>query len=220
MTRVVVADGQVLERARLAAMLRTSPALEVVGEAANSEETLALAAALDVDTILMDAELPGEGAIATIERVSALNGQTARVLVLVTAEPDDFAYAALRAGAGGFIQRQTPTDRVIAAITVVAHGDMLVSPSVARRLLDGDPGVGTAGEPPDPLAPLTARELDVLRLVGRGMTNPEIAERLVVGENTVKTHLNRTMAKLGVSTRAQAVVAAYESGLIVPRDTV
>ncbi|MFL6112496.1 MAG: response regulator [Catenulispora sp.] len=220
MTRVVVVDDQVLVRAGLAALLRAAPGIEVVGEAADGEAALALAAEHEVDVVLMDIRMPGIGGIAATEQLvaarEAAGRQRPRVLILTTFDLDDYVYAALKAGASGFVVKDTPPERLLAAITVVAHGDMLFSPSISERLIEAYTLRGEASEGPvADLAVLTAREIEVLRLVGKGMTNPEIAEFLVVGETTVKTHLNRTMTKLGLSTRAQAVVAAYESGLVV-----
>ena len=221
MIKVVVADDQVLVRAGLAALLRAAPGLEVVGEAEDGEQVLAMAAAPDADVILMDVRMPGMGGIAATEQLvaarEAAGRQTPRVLILTTFDLDDYVYAALKAGASGFVLKDTSPERLLAAITVIANGDMLFSPPISQRLIEAYTLRGEApGGPPADLAALTAREIEVLRLVGKGMTNPEIAEHLVVGETTVKTHLNRTMTKLGLSTRAQAVVVAYEAGLVVP----
>ncbi|MEY9932717.1 DNA-binding NarL/FixJ family response regulator [Catenulispora sp. GP43] len=221
MIKVIVADDQVLVRAGLAALLRAAPGLDVVGEAEGGEQVLALAAEHEADVILMDVRMPGMGGIAATEQLvaarEAAGRQTPRVLILTTFDLDDYVYAALKAGASGFVLKDTSPERLLAAITVVANGDMLFSPPISQRLIEAYTLRGEApGGPPADLAALTAREIEVLRLVGKGMTNPEIAEHLVVGETTVKTHLNRTMTKLGLSTRAQAVVVAYEAGLVVP----
>ncbi|GAA1981110.1 response regulator transcription factor [Catenulispora subtropica] len=221
MWRVLVVDDQVLIRAGLAALMRAAPTVDVVGEAEDGEQALALLAEHEADVVLMDLRMPGMGGIAATERIvaarEAAGRRIPRVLVLTTFDLDDYVYAALKAGASGFVLKDTPPDRLLAAITVVAHGDMLFSPSISERLVEAYTLRGEAASGPAPdLAPLTAREVEVLRLVGKGMTNPEIAEHLVVGETTVKTHLSRTMTKLGLSTRAQAVVVAYETGLIVP----
>jgi DNA-binding NarL/FixJ family response regulator len=217
-----VADDQVLVRAGLAALLRMAPGIDVVGEAADGEEALAIAAEHEVDVVLMDIRMPGMGGIAATEQLvaarEAAGRQTPRVLILTTFDLDDYVYAALKAGASGFVVKDTPPERLLAAITVVAYGDMLFSPSISERLIEAYTlrGESATSGPAADLEALTAREIEVLRLVGKGMTNPEIAEHLVVGETTVKTHLNRTMTKLGLATRAQAVVVAYESGLVVP----
>ncbi|WP_425558715.1 response regulator [Catenulispora subtropica] len=218
---MLVVDDQVLIRAGLAALMRAAPTVDVVGEAEDGEQALALLAEHEADVVLMDLRMPGMGGIAATERIvaarEAAGRRIPRVLVLTTFDLDDYVYAALKAGASGFVLKDTPPDRLLAAITVVAHGDMLFSPSISERLVEAYTLRGEAASGPAPdLAPLTAREVEVLRLVGKGMTNPEIAEHLVVGETTVKTHLSRTMTKLGLSTRAQAVVVAYETGLIVP----
>ncbi|NUR29540.1 MAG: response regulator transcription factor [Catenulispora sp.] len=221
MWRVLVVDDQVLIRAGLAALMRAAPTVEVVGEAEDGEQALAILAEHEADVVLMDLRMPGMGGIAATEQIvaarEAAGRQIPRVLILTTFDLDDYVYAALKAGASGFVLKDTPPDRLLAAITVVAHGDMLFSPSISERLVEAYTlrGETSGGAVPD-LAALTAREVEVLRLVGKGMTNPEIAEHLVVGETTVKTHLSRTMTKLGLSTRAQAVVVAYESGLVVP----
>ncbi|GAA2056964.1 response regulator transcription factor [Catenulispora yoronensis] len=223
MWRVLVVDDQVLIRAGLAALMRAAPGVEVVGEAADGEQALAVLAEREADVVLMDLRMPGMGGIAATEQIvaarDAAGRQTPRVLILTTFDLDDYVYAALKAGASGFVLKDTPPDRLLAAITVVAHGDMLFSPSISERLVEAYTLRGEAmGGPAPDLALLTAREVEVLRLVGKGMTNPEIADHLVVGETTVKTHLSRTMTKLGLSTRAQAVVVAYETGLVVPGD--
>ena len=222
--RVLVVDDQVLIRAGLAALMRAAPTVEVVGEAADGEQALQILAEQEPDVVhvvLMDLRMSGMGGIAATEQIvsarEAAGRAYPRVLILTTFDLDDYVYAALKAGASGFVLKDTPPDRLLAAITVVAHGDMLFSPSISERLVEAYTLRGEAAVGPAPdLEALTAREVEVLRLVGKGMTNPEIAEHLVVGETTVKTHLSRTMTKLGLSTRAQAVVVAYETGLVVP----
>ncbi|MEV6523817.1 response regulator transcription factor [Longispora sp. NPDC051575] len=219
MTRVLIVDDEVLIRAGLAALLRAAPGLTVVGEAADGEQAVALAAELEPDVVLMDIQMPGLNGVAATERLLA-RSRTAvppRVLIVTTFDLDEYVFAALRAGASGFLLKDTPPERLLAAISVVGSGDMLFAPSVTCRLIEA------YTRRPDrvPVAPeldtLTSREVEVLGLVGRGLSNAEIAERLVVSEATVKTHLNRTMTKLGVSSRAQTVVLAYESGLVTPR---
>jgi len=221
--RVLVVDDQMLIRAGLAALVRAAPAMDVVMEAADGEQALAILAEHDVDVVLMDVRMPGMGGIAATEKIvsarEAAGRQIPRVLILTTFDLDDYVYAALKAGASGFVLKDTSPDRLLAAITVVAHGDMLFSPAISERLVEAYTLRGeTSGGPAPDLAELTAREIEVLRLVGKGLTNTEIAGRLVVGETTVKTHLSRTMTKLALSTRAQAVVVAYETGLVVPGD--
>ncbi|GAA1948494.1 response regulator [Kitasatospora viridis] len=224
MTRVLVVDDQALIRVALAALLRSMPGLEVVGEAASGTEAIALAAATRPDVVLMDIRMPGgpDGIAATARILAEAVEPAPRVIMLTTFDLDEYVHAALRAGAAGFLVKDTPPERLLAAVETVAAGDMLFSPSVVDRLVDACAdrvdAVPLGGNPPD-LDPLTGRELDVLRLVGRGLSNPEIAERLLVSVATVKTHLNRAMAKLNLSSRAQAVVLAYESGLVTPGRT-
>ncbi|MEU6712209.1 response regulator transcription factor [Nonomuraea sp. NPDC046802] len=214
MIKVLVVDDQVLIRAGLAAMLRAS-GLDVVGEAADGEEAVRLAADLRPEVVLMDIRMPGMNGIAAMERILADAGGTPpKVLILSTFDLDEYVYNALRTGASGFLLKDTPPGRLIAAIHTVAAGDVLLAPSVTKRLIE------TFVSPPSPAAPvldaLTARETEVLRLVGHALSNKEIAERLAVSEGTVKTHLNRLMAKLGLSSRAQVVVLSYDCGLVKP----
>ncbi|MBP2477103.1 DNA-binding NarL/FixJ family response regulator [Crossiella equi] len=218
MTSVLVVDDQVLVRAGFAALITAAPGLRVVGEAANGEEAVALAAATKPDVVLMDLRMPVLSGVAATERILAPeSGHQPKVLVLTTFDLDEYVYAALRAGASGFLLKDTPPERLLAAIHTIAGGDMLFSPNITRKLVESYAHRGASDWNPAPeLAPLTSREAEVLRLVGRGLTNAGIAEELVVSEATVKTHLNRAMAKLNLSSRAQAVVVAYETGLVVP----
>ncbi|MFJ7070235.1 response regulator [Streptomyces sp. NPDC101115] len=216
--RVLVVDDQDLIRAGLVALLRAAPGLEVVGEAADGETAVLQAARLRPDVVLMDIRMPGmDGTTATERILARSDGPTPRILVLTTFDLDEYVYAALRAGASGFLLKDTGPQRLIEAVTAVAGGEMLFAPSVTRRLIEAyvnqaEPATGAVAD----LDVLTARECEVLRLTARGLSNTEIAEQLYIGEATVKTHLNRTMSKLNVDSRAQAVVVAYESGLVVP----
>ncbi|SMD14543.1 response regulator [Lentzea albidocapillata] len=212
MTRVLVVDDQPLFRAGLVALLNASADLTVVGEAGDGVTASALAESSRPDVILLDIRLPG---LAALKRVAA----SARVLVLTTFDLDEYVHEALRLGAAGFVLKESEPARLIAAITAVASGEMQFGPTVMRRLvaayLRGDSAVSprsSAG-----LDELTDREREVLRLVGTGLTNTAIAARLTVTEGTVKTHLNRVMTKLRLTSRAQAVVMAYESGLVIPQ---
>ncbi|MFC4056908.1 response regulator [Planomonospora corallina] len=218
MIKVLVVDDQVLVRAGFSALIRATPDLEVAGEASGGEEAVALAAAVRPDVILMDVRMPGLNGIAATERVLASADAPPKVLILTTFDLDEYVYDALRAGASGFLLKDTPPERLIAAIRTIASGDMLFAPTVTRRLVEAyTSGRDSALAPEAGLEALTAREMEVLRLVGRALSNAEIADELCVSEATVKTHLNRAMTKLGLSSRAQAVALAYETGLVAPR---
>ncbi|MFG2618917.1 response regulator [Streptomyces sp. NPDC048507] len=218
MIRVLVVDDQILIRAGLVALLQAAPGIEVVGEAEDGEGAVARAAETRPDVILMDIRMPGLDGTAATERILARAvDPLPRVLVLTTFDLDEYVYAALRAGASGFLLKDTGPERLIEAVAAVARGDVLFAPSVTRRLIEAyvnrsDPVPDT----PAALDALTAREREVLRLTARGLSNTEIAELLFISEATVKTHLNRTMSKLALDSRAQAVVVAYETGLVVP----
>ncbi|ROP31621.1 response regulator [Couchioplanes caeruleus] len=217
MTDVLVVDDQVLIRAGLAALVAAADGLRVVGEAGNGEEAVSVAAAARPDVVLMDVRMPVLDGVAATRRIrAAARGQSPRVLVLTTFDLDEYVYSALRAGASGFLLKDTPPERLISGIRVVAAGDVLVGPTVVRRLVEAYATRAEIGSELPDLSALTAREVDVLRLVGRGLTNDDIAARLVVSTATVKTHLNRTMTKLDLCSRAQAVVVAYEAGLVTP----
>ncbi|GGR44679.1 response regulator [Streptomyces netropsis] len=219
--RVLVVDDQILIRAGVAALLRAAPGTTVVAEASDGEEAVAAAAEHRPDVILMDIRMPGLSGTAATERILAAaerDGVPApRVLVLTTFDLDEYVYEALRAGAAGFLLKDAGPHRLLAAVAAVAGGDTLFAPTVTRRLVEAFAHrLPTPAPPPETLGALTGRELEVLRLTARGLSNAEIADELVISEATVKTHLNRAMAKLGLCSRAQAVVVAYESGLVTP----
>ena len=217
MLEVLVVDDQILIRAGLAALLRAAPGLTVVGEAACGEEAVALAAATEPDVVLMDIAMPGMSGVTATERIIAARPeQPPRVLILTTFDLDEYVYGALRAGAHGFLLKDAAPEQLLAAIHAVATGDMLFAPAVTRRLVEAFAPPAADADAPD-LRALTAREVEVLRLVGTGISNTEIAARLTVSDSTVKTHLNRVMTKLGLTSRAQAVVTAYDTGLVTPR---
>jgi DNA-binding NarL/FixJ family response regulator len=217
---VLVVDDQVLIRAGLVALLRAAPGVEVVGEAADGETAVTLAARTRPQVILMDIRMPGAGGIAATRQILAAADEAhrPRVLVLTTFDLDEYVYQALRAGASGFLLKDSPPERLLNAVATVAGGDLLFAPSVVRGLVEAY-AARSAPRPGTVVGhdALTGREVEVLRLVARGMSNTEIAERLVIAEATVKTHVNRTMTKLGLTSRAQAVVVAYETGLVVPQ---
>ncbi|MBT2229215.1 response regulator transcription factor [Nonomuraea sp. NEAU-A123] len=218
MIRVLVVDDQVLIRAGLAALLRAA-GLEVVGEAADGEEAIRLAAAVKPEVILMDIRMPGISGITATERILAAAESTPpKVLILTTFDLDEYVFNALRLGAGGFLLKDTPPERLIAAIHTVASGDVLLAPIATKRLIEAfvAPPREAVVSPPPVLDRLTSRETEVLGLVGHALSNREIAERLSVSEGTVKTHLNRLMAKLGLTSRAQVVVLSYDCGLVKP----
>ncbi|MFI0901530.1 response regulator [Streptomyces sp. NPDC020983] len=216
MITVLVVDDQFLIRAGLVGLLRAAPGMEVVGEASDGAEAVALAAETNPRVILMDVRMPGLNGIDATERILARAADPApRVLMLTTFDLDEYVYGALRVGASGFLLKDAGPERLFAAINAVASGDALFAPTVTRRLVEAYARQIARERPPD-LDALTTRELEVLKLTARGLSNAEIAERLYISEATVKTHLNRTMAKLDLGSRAQAVVVAYESGLVVP----
>jgi DNA-binding NarL/FixJ family response regulator len=211
--RVVLADDQPLVRAGLRMILATEPDLEVVGEAATGREAVELCAETRPDVVLMDVRMPVLDGIEATRQVTALPVPP-RVLVLTTFDLDEIVYDALRAGASGFLLKDAPEDRLTAAIRVVADGGSLFAPSVTRRLIEEF--AQRRSSPPLPVRGLTDRETDVLRLVAAGLSNTEIAGRLYITENTVKTHVARILSKLGLRDRVQAVVLAYESGMVRP----
>jgi DNA-binding NarL/FixJ family response regulator len=216
--RVVVADDQDLVRSGLE-MVLTSRGLDVVGMAADGKEAVSVVRATDPDVVLMDIRMPlMDGIEATRTLVSS--GSAARVLMLTTYDLDSYVYDALRAGAAGFLLKATPPDRLVDGIRTVAAAEALLAPSLTRRLIEEHvrrpaPVEGV----PAPLRALSARELEVFGLIARGLSNDDICRALVLSEATVKTHVNRILAKLGGLTRVQLVVLAYESGLIRPGAT-
>ena len=215
MTSVVVADDQELIRSGLASMLAVR-GVDVVGQAANGREAVDMVARARPDVVLMDIRMPVlDGIAATTEIVR--RGLGTRVLVVTTYDVDEYVYGALRAGAAGFLLKASTPDRLVEGIETVARGEALLAPSLTRRLIEAHvrrpPPVRGV---PRALIGLTERELEVTRLVAAGLTNGEIAGRLVVGEATVKTHINRIFAKLCVESRVQLVVLAYECGFVVP----
>ncbi|GAB2792727.1 response regulator [Amycolatopsis magusensis] len=214
MIRVLVADDQALVRTGFRMILENAEDMEVIGEAGDGAEAAAMALELQPHVVLMDIRMPGVDGVDGTRRICTGDSAT-RVLVLTTFDLDEYVYAALRAGASGFLLKDTLAPDLLSAIRVVARGDAVVAPSVTRRLLERHVGAGA-----EPLATsanldvLTDREREVLGLIARGLSNSEIAGRLYLTEGTVKTHVSRVLAKLGLRDRVQAVVHAYESGLV------
>ena len=214
MIRVLVADDQALVRSGFRMILEARDDIEVVGEAENGAEAVELARRLDPDVILMDVRMPE---LDGVEATRQLAGSKARVLILTTFDLDEYVVEALRAGASGFLLKDVKPEQLADAVRVVAAGDALLAPTVTRRLLDRFAGSLPTETPPPALESLTARELEILRLLASGNSNAEIASELVVTEATVKTHVSSVLRKLGVRDRVQAVVIAYDTGLVRPR---
>lgn len=220
--RVVIVDDQELVRAGFRMILDAEDDLEVVGVAGDGAEALEVVTATAPDLVLMDVRMPGVDGIEATRRIHD-GGLEARVLVLTTFDLDEYVFDAVRAGASGFLLKDTPPEDLVRAVRIIASGDALLAPSVTRRLIEefGRAGAvptpgGTAPADDERLARLTDREREVLVLMARGLSNTEIAEALIVGEATVKTHVGRVLMKLGVRDRVQAVVLAYDVGLVRP----
>ncbi|HEV2754569.1 MAG TPA: response regulator transcription factor [Actinomycetota bacterium] len=218
MIRVVLADDQELVRAGFRVLIDAAPGIDVVGEAANGAEAVAVVARERPDVVLMDIRMPGVDGLEAARRIlrdPALD--MVRVLILTTFDLDEYVHEALRAGASGFLLKDTSPRELLDAIEVVARGDALLAPSITRRLIESFVDRAAAGPRDVPgLDALTEREREVLALVGRGMSNAEIADHLVVSPATSKTHVSRIMTKLGARDRAQLVVIAYETGVVRP----
>ena len=215
MIRVLIADDQRLVRSGFRLILRADPELEVVGEAADGLEAVRIAREVSPDIVLMDVRMPRVDGIEATRRLSR-EPEGPRVLVLTTFDLDEYVFAALRAGASGFLLKDAPEERLLAAIRIVADGGSLFAPSVTRRLIERFASLGEPGVAPCALSALTAREVEVLQFLARGSSNAEIAAELVVSEHTVKSHVAHVLAKLGLRDRIQAVILAYESGLVRP----
>jgi DNA-binding NarL/FixJ family response regulator len=215
--RVAIADDHALVRAGFRALLEAEPGLEVVGEAADGAEAIELARTEAPDVVLMDIRMPGTDGVAATSQITSQQTavRPARVLILTTFDLDEYVYAALRAGASGFLLKDTPPAELLAAIRIIASGDALLAPSVTRKLIREFARQSPASPRPS-LDVLTDREQDVLALVARGLSNAEIAAELFITLATVKTHVSRLLAKLAARDRAQLIVVAYESGFAAP----
>jgi DNA-binding NarL/FixJ family response regulator len=214
--RVLLVDDQELTRTGLRLVLSGHDDLEVAGEAASGAEAVRLATERRPDVVLMDIRMPGMDGIEATRRITA-GGPPPRVVVLTTFDPDEHVFGALRAGASGFLLKDASREQLVEAIRTVHAGDSLLSPSIARRLVAHVAAHGGPREPPDGLLDeLTPREREILVLIARGLSNGEIAERLVITEATVKSHVGGVLLKLGLRDRVQAVVLAYEHGVVVP----
>jgi DNA-binding NarL/FixJ family response regulator len=221
--RIVIADDHQVVRAGFAELLDTRPDFNVVGTASDGAEAVRLCRELQPDIVLMDVRMPGMDGIEATRQLADFGASAPRVIILTTFDLDEYVYDALRAGASGFLLKDVTAERLFDAVRVVAAGDALLAPGVTRRLigefaaLHGRSDDSVVAPRLAALAALTPRETEVLRLVAEGLSNSEIAARLVVTDETVKTHVSRMLRKLGLRDRTQAVVAAYESGLVIPR---
>jgi DNA-binding NarL/FixJ family response regulator len=215
--RLIVADDHEVVRSGFAELLDTQPDFTVVGTAANGREAVLISRQLEPDIVLMDIRMPGLDGIHATRELTAHGPGMPRVLMLTTFDLDEYVYDALRAGASGFLLKDVTAEQLFDAVRVIAAGDALLAPSVTRRLISEFAGRPDARpQPTAALDDLTPRETQVLQLVAEGLSNAEIAGRLIVTEETVKTHVSHILNKLGLRDRTQAVVAAYESGLVTP----
>jgi DNA-binding NarL/FixJ family response regulator len=216
--RLVVADDHDVVRTGFAGLLETQPDFAVVGTAADGAQAIRVSREQSPDVVLMDIRMPGIDGIEATRELTRAGTVAPRVLILTTFDLDKYVYDALRAGASGFLLKDVTAERLFDAVRVVAAGEALLAPTVTRRLISEFAAMHRPDPAPAPaLARLTPRETQVLRLMAEGLSNPEIAARLTITEETVKTHVSRVLTKLGLRDRTQAVVAAYETGLVTPR---
>jgi DNA-binding NarL/FixJ family response regulator len=216
--RLLIADDQQLVRTGFRAILSAEPDFEVVGEAGDGHEAIDEAARLSPDVVLMDIRMPKLDGLAATRRL-LVGKSNVRVIILTTFDLNEYVYEALRAGASGFLLKDAPADQLVTAIRVVAEGEALLAPSITRRLIEEFARRPPPDAKPAQVAALSPRELEVLMLVARGLSNREIAQQLFLSDATVKTHVGRILAKLDLRDRVQAVVLAYESGLVQPGAT-
>jgi DNA-binding NarL/FixJ family response regulator len=221
MIRVAIADDQALVRGGFRVLVETAPDMEVVGEASDGAQAVELVARTLPDVVLMDVRMPDVDGIEATRRLLGEDGSAVKVLMLTTFDMDEYVYDALRVGASGFLLKDVPPEQLVDGIRAVAKGDALLAPSVTRRVIEEfvrRPPASLRTLPPK-LQELTARELEVLKLIARGLSNAEIATQLFVSEATVKTHVAHVLMKLDLRDRVQAVVTAYESGLVEPGES-
>jgi DNA-binding NarL/FixJ family response regulator len=214
--RVLLADDQAMVRAGFRMILESEPDIEVVGEAANGEQATEATRRLRPDVVLMDIQMPGEDGLRATRRITERPDQPSRVVILTTFERDDYVYEALQSGASGFLLKNAPPEQLVHAVRVVAAGDALLAPSITRRIIEQFARRPIKPELDERLQSLTQREREVLAMLARGKSNAELAAELFVTEGTIKTHVSSLLAKLGLRDRVQAVVVAYESGLVTP----
>ncbi|MGW7314563.1 response regulator [Streptomyces sp. NPDC054854] len=215
--RVMIADDQMMVRQGFTVLLNAQPDIEVVGQAVDGADAVTKVAELAPDVVLMDIRMPGMGGIEATSVIAGTPGSTVRVLVLTTFDLDEYVYEALRAGASGFLLKDASADQLAEAVRVVAGGDALLSPNITKRLITEFSRLGAPRAPSKArIDALTERETEVLSLIAQGLSNAEIAEHLIVAEQTVKTHVSRVLVKLGLRDRTQAAVFAYETGLVRP----
>ncbi|MER5935040.1 response regulator transcription factor [Streptomyces sp. NPDC002054] len=215
--RVMIADDQMMVRQGFTVLLNAQPDIEVVGQAVDGADAVAKVAELDPDVVLMDIRMPGVSGIEATATITRAPEARVKVLVLTTFDLDEYVYEALRAGASGFLLKDASADQLAEAVRVVAAGEALLSPNITKRLITEFSRLGAPRAPSrDRIGQLTERETEVLSLIAQGLSNAEIAEHLVVAEQTVKTHVSRVLVKLGLRDRTQAAVFAYETGLVRP----
>jgi DNA-binding NarL/FixJ family response regulator len=216
MIRVVVIDDQTLVRTGFRMILDETGDIEVVGEAADGAQALAVVGRTRPDVVLMDVRMPGMDGIEATRRLRAGPQPAPRVIILTTFDLDEYVYAGLQAGASGFLLKDTLAADLVAAVRVVAAGESVAAPTVTRRLVEHFVGTASRTRDPSRLSALTPRELEVLTLLAKGLSNAEIAAALFLSEGTVKTHVSRILGKLGLRDRVQAVIVGYETGLVAP----
>ncbi|MFF1408837.1 response regulator [Streptomyces sp. NPDC058289] len=215
--KVMIADDQMMVRQGFTVLLDAQPDIEVVGQAVDGAEAVAKVAELAPDVVLMDIRMPGMGGIEATSLITGVPGSAVKVLVLTTFDLDEYVYEALRAGASGFLLKDASADQLAEAVRVIAAGEALLAPNITKRLITEFSRLGAPRAPSKArIDELTGRETEVLSLVAQGMSNAEIAEHLILAEQTVKTHVGRILVKLGLRDRTQAAVFAYETGLIRP----